>query len=99
MAFRELRSRVADSDNDALRKITDALAIALGQRGHIRFNGATAATDGEWAILHAITASVVTVVRDGVTEAGISLIAGDRIYGQISNVTVTSGDVELYNDN
>jgi len=98
MAFRELRSRQADSDNDSLRKIVDALAIALGQRGHDRYSGATAATAGEWAILHAIAASVVTVIRDGTSEA-ISLGAGDRIYGQITSVTVSSGDVELYRVN
>jgi hypothetical protein len=98
MAFRELRSRPADSDNDLLRKIADSLAIALGQRGHDRFNGATAATAGEWAVLHAITAAVVTITRDTAVEA-ITLIAGDRIYGQITSVTVTSGDVELYRVN
>jgi hypothetical protein len=92
---RDLRSRRADSDNDLLRKIADALAIGLGQRGHDRFNGATAATDGEWAVLHALSAATVTVVRDGSTET-ISLAAGDRIYGAITNVTVASGDVEVY---
>lgn len=99
MSFRDLRALPGDTDNKLYQKIADVLAIALGQRGHDRFNGATSATAGTWAILHAITASVVTVTRDGVTEAGISLIAGDRIYGQISSVTVTSGDVELYRDN
>lgn len=99
MAFRELRASAQDTAHKLEQKLVDILAIALGQRGHDRFNGATSATSGEWAILHAITAATVTVIRDGITEAGITLIAGDRIYGQISSVTVTSGDVELYRDN
>lgn len=97
MAFRDLRSRPRDTDNDTLRKIADSLAISLGQRGHDRYTSGT--NTGEWVILHAFAASVVTITRDTVVEAGISIIAGDRLYGQITSVTVTSGDVELYRAN
>ena len=96
MAFRDLRAVGHETDNKLFQKITDSLAIALGQRGHDRYTSGT--NLGEWAILHAIAASTVTIVRDTVSET-ITLIAGDRIYGQITSVTVTSGDVELYRVN
>lgn len=98
MSQRDLRSTGHDSENKHLSKITDTLAIAMGQRGHDRFSGATSATAGEWAILHAITAATLTVTRDAIVET-ISLAAGDRIYGYITSVTVASGDVELYKMN
>jgi len=96
MSFRDLRAVGHETDNKLFQKMTDTLAIALGQRGHDRYTSGT--NLGEWAILHALAASTVTVIREGTTET-ITLIAGDRIYGQITSVTVTSGDVELYRVN
>lgn len=96
MALRDVRATGSDTDNKLFQKIADTLAIALGQRGHDRYTSGT--NTGEWAILHAIGGSVVTVIREGASET-MTLIAGDRIYGYITSVTVTSGDVELYRMN
>jgi len=94
MAFRNLPSRNADSGNDLLRKIADSLALGLGQMGHDLYSAAGVHV-GDWVILHAITAATVTIIRDGSTES-FSLIAGDRVVGQISSVNVTAGTAELY---
>lgn len=95
MAFPELRPRNADSDNNLLFKIADSLAISIGARGHDLYSGATGAVTGTWQVLHAISASVVTIIRDGSTET-ITLAAGDRVYGRITSFSSASGDVELY---
>jgi hypothetical protein len=87
----------ADSDNNLLTKIVESLAISVGLRGHDLFSAAGVNT-GEWVVLHAITAATVSVNRDGVSEI-ITLVAGDRIYGQITEVNVTSGTAEVYRAN
>lgn len=91
---RKLFSAGADSDNDLLRKIADSLAIGLAARGHDLLTAAGVQT-GEWRVLHAITAATVTIIRDGVSET-FSLIAGDRVTGNITSVNATAGTVELY---
>ena len=97
MAFREVRPMRADSDNNLLTKIVESLAMSVGLRGHDLFSAAGVNT-GEWVVLHAITACNVIINRDGVSE-NITLVAGDRIYGQITEVNVTSGTAEVYRAN
>ena len=97
MAFREVRPMRADSDNNLLTKIVESLAMSVGLRGHDLYSAAGAHT-GEWVVLHAITACTVIVNRDNVSE-NITLVAGDRIYGQITLVNVTSGTAEVYRAN
>ncbi len=87
----------ADSDNNLLAKLVESLAVSIGQRGHDLYSAAGVHT-GEWVVLHAISAATVTVNRDGVTEA-LTLVAGDRIYGRITEVNATSGTVEVYRAN
>jgi hypothetical protein len=97
MAFRELKSMRADSDNNLLTKIVESLAVSIGQRGHDLFSAPGDHT-GEWVLLHAITTCTVIVNRDNVSE-NITLVAGDRIYGQITLVNVSSGTAEVYRAN
>lgn len=97
MSFRNVTADGQDTDNKLFQKIADCLAISMGQRGHDLFAAAGVNT-GEWAILHAITAATVTIVRESTTET-ITLVAGDRIYGKITSVNATSGSVELYRVN
>jgi hypothetical protein len=97
MAFREVRPMRADSDNNLLTKIVESLAMSVGLRGHDLYSAPGDHT-GEWVVLHAITACTVIVNRDGVPE-NITLVAGDRIYGQITLVNVSSGTAEVYRAN
>jgi hypothetical protein len=87
----------ADSDNNLLTKIVESLAMSVGFRGHDLYSAPGDHT-GEWVVLHAITAATVIVIRDGVPE-NITLVAGDRIYGQITLVNVSSGTAEVYRAN
>ena len=97
MAFREVRPMRADSDNNLLTKVVESLAMSVGLRGHDLYSAAGVHT-GEWVVLHAITAATVAIVRDGASET-ITLVAGDRIYGQITSVNVTAGTAEVYRAN
>jgi hypothetical protein len=87
----------ADSDNNLLAKIVESLAVSIGQRGHDLYSAAGVHA-GEWVVLHAITAATVEIVRDGLSET-IVLVAGDRLYGQITSINVTSGSAEGYRAN
>lgn len=82
-----------DSDNNLLKKAARLLATAAGRYGSDIFSSGTHA--GEWAVLHAFEDSTVQIVRDGESQT-ITILGGDRLYGQISEVTITSGRVELY---
>ena len=57
--------------------------------------------DGHYWVFHAFTASVIAEITyaggvPGGASAGTSLIAGDRIYGDILHLKLTSGTGELY---
>lgn len=97
--FRELRTAYGDSDNDLLRKLTDSIAISIGQRGHDVY-GSPGVHTGEWVVLHVLgtVAATVALVRDGGAET-LTIAAGDRIYGRITSVNALSGIIEVYKDN
>lgn len=61
----------------------------------------TAAHNGSWWIFHAVTDCVIAAVSyvpgaSSGSPAGLTLKAGDRIYGPITSLTLTSGSGELY---
>jgi hypothetical protein len=89
-----------DMDNRLLFKIASSLATGLGIAG-IDWVTDTAAHIGSWWAFHAVTDCVLgevlyapgTSTGDG---SGVTIKAGDRIYGQIISMTLVSGDGELY---
>lgn len=95
MSFRRITPARHDVQHDLLRKIGESLAVGLGQYGRDRVNAEDGQQTGEWLIMHAILESTVAFIRNGTSES-ITLAAGDRIYGQITQVTVSGGDIELY---
>lgn len=89
---------MSDDIQALLRKIATYLAEGLGLFGVKAITGAATSTGKFW-VFHAITDSVVASVTyaDGSTFTGGSTVkAGDRIYGQIVSITLTSGTGELY---
>lgn len=96
MAFHPCSPRRADTDNVLLRNIAYSLAVSLGDTG-VDYYAAAPGTPhvGEWRILHAVSASIVIVIRDGV-QTTIAIAATDRLYGKFTSVEVSTGAVELY---
>lgn len=90
-----------DTDNQLLRKIDGILATGAGLGGVDQFSDAAAHT-GNWAILHAITDVFITSItyapgtQGGSGLAGRTLLAGDRVYGDIRGFQAFSGTYELY---
>lgn len=81
-----------------------ALSTGLGWSG-VDWVTTTAAQTGQlWNIFHAVTDCVISSVtyKPGTSTgspAGLTLKAGDRIYGWITGLTLTSGAGELYRAN
>lgn len=76
------------------------LATGLGLAG-VDWVTNTSAHTGKWWIFHAVTDCVIASVTYSAGSgsgfpAGVTLKAGDRIYGQIIGLTLTSGTGELY---
>jgi len=90
-----------DTDNNLLRKIDGILATGAGLGGVDQFSD-TAAHTGLWGIVHAITDVTITAIvyapntQAGTGLAGKTLLAGDRIYGDIRSFQAGSGTFELY---
>jgi hypothetical protein len=79
-------------------KIACILSSGLGLGGVVGIAGPASRTGRFW-IFHALTDCVIGAVAymDGSTfVAGTTLKAGDRIYGRMSALTLTSGTGELY---
>lgn len=89
----------SDDAQALLRKIGSYLATGLGLYGVKAVTGTSAVTGNFW-IFHAITNSTIAAITyaDGSTgPVGQTINAGDRIYGQITSITLSSGSGELYN--
>jgi hypothetical protein len=76
------------------------LATGLGLPGVEWVNNASA-HPGKWWIFHAVTDCTIAAITyapgfGSGFPAGTVLKAGDRIYGQIISLTLTSGTGELY---
>ena len=94
------RARNDDTAQRLLWKIANTLAAGLGLAGAERVAD-TAVHQGHYWIFHAITDCVITDIRydsvvPGGAAAGDTIGAGDRIYGEIWYLALTSGTGELY---
>lgn len=82
-------------------KSANFLYTGLGLAGSVRVSDTSAHTGKFW-IFHAITDCVISAITYGTdfgsggAAAGDTIKAGDRIYGQIESLTLTSGTGELY---
>lgn len=96
--FGPLQPLINDDSQRLLWKIATLLSIGLGGAGVLAVTGAGTYT-GPFAIYHALTDTVVASVayNDSSTFlAGATVKAGDRIYGNIKSIVITSGTGELY---
>lgn len=88
-----------DVQQRLLFKIASYLAAGLGLTGVTWIND-TAVHNGLFVIFHAVTDCVITGVNyaDGSSAIpGTTIKAGDRIYGLITSLQLTSGTGELTN--
>lgn len=93
--------RLDDTEQRLSYKILATLTAGLGLAGVDVVTDATVHSNASpgWLILHAIEDTVIgAVTRKNATGSlsGKTLKAGDRIYGEITAVQLTSGSVELY---
>lgn len=89
-----------DSDNNFLRKLNGILATGAGLGGNL-IVADTAAHSGDFGIIHALTDTTFTsvVFYPGTSSGSLSgktLLAGDRIYGDIRTVQAFVGTYILY---
>jgi hypothetical protein len=89
-----------DSDNNLLRKIDGILATGAGLGGN-DIVADTNTRNGTWGVIHALTDVTFTTVTfapgdSSGTLAGKTLLAGDRIYGDIRTVKLFVGSAILY---
>lgn len=91
---------IQDDNNRLEWKSASMLFSGLGLAG-VDWVTDTAAHTGKWWIFHAVEDCVLADVQyeagfSSGSPAGLTLNAGDRIYGPIIGLTLTSGYGELY---
>lgn len=85
-----------------MAKRVDDSSLGLGQTTKEIISNTTARTNKQYAILHALTDVVFNTMTDttlasgSTTMNGLTLKAGDRYYGNITDVTLTSGTLIAY---
>jgi len=88
-----------DTDQRLLVKIAAVLTAGLGLAGADVVSD-TAVHSGNYVIVHALTdvvfAAGTTRLSSSGSLSGITLKAGDRVYGPFTAVQLTSGTAELY---
>jgi hypothetical protein len=99
-AFTYLIPRLDDLLNRLTYKIASYLATGLGLGG-VDHVADTAKHDGHWWCLHAVSDTVISAIvyKNGTSSGslnGATILGGDRVYGQIESITLTSGRVEMY---
>jgi hypothetical protein len=92
--------KLDDTEQRLVFKLTAAIISGAGLAG-TDWVTTTATQNGNWFLFHAVTDCVISSVTyaSGTSTgspAGLTLKAGDRIYGQILSLTLTSGSGELY---
>lgn len=91
---------ISDDKNRLDWKTANFLFTGLGLAG-VDWVTDTVMHSGKWWIFHAVSDCVLTAVNYEVgyssgSPAGLTLKAGDRIYGPILSIQLTSGQGELY---
>src|SRR5258705_10498683 len=99
-AFSYFVPRLDDVLNRLAWKMASYLGTGLGLGGVDHIADASAHT-GDWWCLHAVSDSVISAITyvSGTSSgslSGATILAGDRIYGNIISVTLTSGRIEMY---
>jgi hypothetical protein len=89
-----------DQQQELQWKAAAELAAGLGLAGVDWISDSSAHT-GTWLIFHAVTDCVISALtyvagRSTGSASGVTVKAGDRLYGPITGVTLTSGTAELY---
>lgn len=97
--FRAL-PKSGDQTNNLLWKINEILATGLGVGG-VEWVTDTAAHTGDFWVFHALDDCVIAAItyKTGTatgSPVGKTVKGGDRIYGNIISLTLTSGTGELY---
>lgn len=81
-------------------KRVDNPDLALGKTMKDIISDTSARTTKQYAILHAVTDVVIASMTDASIASGVmtgaTLKAGDRYYGEISAITLTSGTLIAY---
>ena len=93
-----LAPRLDDTAQRLLWKAANCLFAGLGLAGSTAVAAGQSYNGNFWAF-HAFTASVIAEITysgGGGASAGTSIVAGDRIYGNITHLKLTSGTGELY---
>lgn len=95
-----LLPRLDDTAQRLLWKIATGISVGLGLAGAERVAN-TALHAGKFWIFHAISNCVIAGITyapgtSGGASAGDTVVAGDRIYGVITSLSLTSGTGELY---
>ena len=84
----------------ATKKRADERDLQLGNVGKRILADTTAVTGANIGIIHALTDVVINTMTDetidGGSMAGVTLSKGDRYYGVITAITLTSGTAILY---
>jgi hypothetical protein len=81
-------------------KTTALLYVGMGLAGVDWVSDGVAHT-GDWWVFHAVTDCVISDITyeagySSGSPAGVTIKAGDRVYGRIKSLTLTSGTGELY---
>lgn len=90
-----------DTDNRLLFKVAGALATGAGWGGS-DFIADSANHTGDWGIIHFLEDSVLASItykagtHSTATAAGVTLIAGTRLFGFITSFRLVSGSAEAY---
>lgn len=74
------------------------------QAGNLNLTGTSPSGLGSWSSFQVIsdTATVASITMDGIVNtswSGFTLPAGMVVYGQITNITLSTGYVRLYGTN
>lgn len=88
----------ADAASRLLARLTAANAVALGAYG-IDFYADTATHTGNWGVIEVVTAATfttLTIANSSGTFTGVLFQAGQRIYGDITAIDLTSGSIFAY---
>lgn len=99
-AFSTFHPRIEDMVQRLGWKTASVLFAGLGLAG-VDWVSDTTVHAGDWWVFHAVTDCVLTGInyspgKSSGSPSGVTIKAGDRIYGPITSIQLTSGTGELY---